>query len=342
MKTRLIFFVLLLYCFLPAGNLPLTYTVRPEYHRIVIAVRGAVEWKEMRNGTSMQISLLGKPADFIVKNATYNFNDGTVKQFIMRADPDGSENIALQLRSAETEYKIFQEEGANRIIIDFYPQKKLIVKKKQEQPKAAPVLDIPKIALESGSNDTPAAAPAEVQKIIAAAEISVEPKIPNTLSAGGAFGLVGITFLVLALGTGSLMYVFILKHRRSEKINGNNRMPAVKFEENLARATEVVQRNNAEPVKVHSGEWYEEERDEEHAEEETLRMQGEAELRAWFEKSEIQMIKKNGAQLVKNRKENKTEKIITAKKLGVSVGELDLAANISKLKNKKIDQEAAV
>lgn len=319
---------------------PIEYHVQSTYHRMMIVLRSDVHWQEKKSNDKMEILIFpSKGNPFIVQNIGYKFNDGIIKTFTMQSEDNGSKRILIQFRRPVNDYKIYQQEKTKYLFIEFYPNEaataasmhhgKAQLSQRVESSTKRDVINsprrinIPQIALQqiegnSGvqpQNDRPA-----VSTSMESATLQ-----PIQESHAGMWLLI-LSILILIGGTSAFIIVLIKKNKITRSTQSYN------------TASFVEKNNEIENVETHVPSLQtknlvvdESEEEFSHAieyAEEYLRSLGELDLAARLEKLTQTTTKKKYLNIPSSVSKKKNKRDATAKKLGLSVGEIDLATRL--------------
>ncbi len=116
---------------------PIDYVVTGKSSVMTIALNGDVSWSEAVNGNSFTVTVAGDAKDFIVKRMNYSFRDGAIKTFSMAPVHPDTEQIVITLRKDQA-YRIYQSPSSGRLNIEFFSGSAIAGSvKKQAEPIAA-------------------------------------------------------------------------------------------------------------------------------------------------------------------------------------------------------------
>lgn len=321
---------------------PIDYVVTSKASIMTIALNGDVTWNETVNGTSVTITIAGSAEHFIVKRMNYSFRDGVIRTFaIAPAHPD-TERIEIALRK-EQQYRIYQSPSSGRLNIEFFtspgtvaaakPKARSIEPQEKSRP-AAPMKPSGVRPVETlAPKNTKAAVTATAQPI----ELNSGMEQPSMTSRTEKS-----TLSVEPIGTSALLLLFA----SMIIISGGGIALAyvlIKRKENSFRSTIPPVQSAPEPVAPRPSEHKHVERAEEEFEhaveyaEQYLRSQGEYELQQRLEKLNSSSMQRK-LERVAAVPGKGTNTAAAAEKLGISVGEVELASRLQKLQDRKMTE----
>lgn len=335
-----------------AGPKPIDYVVNSSGSRMTIAVNGPVEWKESISGTTMTITMTAPARHFIVKKMNYNFRDGVIRSFAMTAVHPDTEQIRIALRRDQA-YDLSYDASAKRFVIRFFngammppntaaatavterksskkkpqpavaaAQQRSSARKETAAPAAAPI-DIPSIAVRQVEEPAAEAAPAQT--------IPAEPA--SAMNASAVLLLIASTLIILA-GGGAVAYVIVTRRftRTAPQQQQREELPApapaavTPFERAAAKEeTELSEEEQEFEMAVEYAEQY-------------LRSQGEFELQQRLEQLNSSSMQKRLEMAAVHPSSRKGNSAAAAEKLGISIGELDLASRLQKFHTKQMTE----
>lgn len=339
-----------------AGPKPIDYVVNSSGSRMTIAVNGPVEWKESISGTTMTITMTAPARHFIVKKINYNFRDGVIRSFAMTAVHPDTEQIRIALRRDQA-YDLSYDASAKRFVIRFFNgammppntaaaaavterksskkkpqpavaavQQRSSARKETAAPAAAPI-DIPSIAVRQVEQPAADAAPAQT--------IPAEPA--SAMNASAVLLLIASTLIILA-GGGAVAYVIVTRRftrtapQQQQQQQQREELPApapaagTPFERAAAKEeTELSEEEQEFEMAVEYAEQY-------------LRSQGEFELQQRLEQLNSSSMQKRLEMAAVHPSSRKGNSAAAAEKLGISIGELDLASRLQKFHTKQMTE----
>jgi len=292
-----------------------------------VAMRNNVTWNETFDGERLQITIAGALNDFVIKRINYNFKEGAIKTFAMFPVHPDTEKIVIGLRT-NAEYKLYQNPDTKRFVIELITGKAngvapaSAVQKPQQKRKAAPpVINIPQIAREQvfAQDDS------HLQGLRPGrgdGHRSEDEKNHSEHKHSSALFLILSTLLILAGGSAAVALIYF---KRKKLIF----FPRKKIEMPHSESCRV-------PVQTHAVTIDESPEDLEHSidfAEQFLRTQGELDLQARLEKLNSASHHRKIGKAITSKNTRKQERITTAQKLGVSVGELELASRLQQFQD---------
>lgn len=337
------------------GAQPVDYVVNTKSSIMTIALNGDVRWSESVNGTAVRIDVAGSAKDFIVKRIAYNFRDGAVKSFTMTPIHPDTERITITLRQ-EQAYRIYQSPSTGRLVLEFLagsgkaalpvaamtkasasfaknapakkeaPAAKAASQKKEsaKQKTASPArpIDIASLAKESTKNE-PSVKSAQTE--------TAAPAPVSSLNASALLLLFASTVIIIGGGI-AVGYVLLT---RQQKVRA-----AAEIVAEPAKAPVIIPSVPASTVVALPAEQKQEEWEFEQAvdyAEQYLRTQGEMELQQRLERLNTSSfhtrIERAAAPAVRGNASS------AAEKLGVSIGELELANRLQAFQHRHTTEE---
>ncbi|NUN69071.1 MAG: hypothetical protein HUU02_05120 [Bacteroidetes bacterium] len=320
-----------------AGPKPIDYVVNNGGSRMTIALNGPVQWTESLSGTTLTVTVTAPARHFIVKKMNYSFRDGVIRTFAMAPVHPDTERIRITLRRDQA-YELSYDASAKRFVIRFFngamplPNTAAAVaarpdtRKKQHD---APVTAAPRAAAKK-QTAAPSSAPIDiatlavqqVQEPAPSKESVAEPA--DAVNTSAVLLLVASTIIILA-GGGAVAYV-LMTRRFGRRQPRTTTAPAPVNTEFVAPAAVPV-------IPAVRDEKQEEEQEfamaVEYAEQ-YLRSQGEFELQQRLEQLNSSSMQKRLEMAAVRQSSRKGNNAAAAEKLGISVGELDLASRLQK------------
>ncbi len=321
---------------------PIDYVVTTKASIMTIALNGDVSWSEVVDGTSVTITIAGSAEDFIVKRMNYSFRDGAIKTFAMAPAHPDTERIVIALRK-EQQYRIYQSPSSGRLNIEFFTPPGTVAAAKPKTRVTEPQQKSRPAALKTSSGVRPVDthSPKNSEAAVTAPVQSIELNTA-TEQASMTGRSEKSTLSVEPIGTSALLLLFA----SMIIISGGGIALAyvlIKRKENSFRSTVPPLQSAPEPV-VHR---QPDQKHVEHAEEEFelaveyaeqyLRSQGEFELQQRLEKLNSSSMQRK-LERVAAVPGKGTNTAAAAEKLGISVGEVELASRLQKLQDRQITE----
>lgn len=347
--TRMMRLTVVLLCLAAAtsaGSKPIDYVVNSKGSRMTIAVNGPVEWMESSSGTSLTITLTAPARHFIVKKMNYSFRDGIVRTFAMAPVHPDTERIRIALRKDQP-YMLSYNASEKRFVIEFPPTSGMThahtssvpaAAKKQHAPvkektskvsaqKHAPVpaavpIDIATIAVQQ-SQEHPVVTPAQENNAVRPVE---------AMNTSAVLLLIASTIIILA-GGGAVGYIMITRRmsRPAPQPQVTAAAPVIPAAETVYERTAVREQQQQDDQEA------ELELAIEYAEQ-YLRSQGEFELQQRLEQLNSSSMQKRLEMAAVHQNSHKGNTAAAAEKLGISIGELDLASRLQKFHSKQMTE----
>jgi hypothetical protein len=328
---------------LGARSVPVDYAVTNRGSVMTIALKGPVEWQESYDGTSMNIILSGPSKNFIVKNIRYTFRDGVIRSFAMQAVHPDTQVITMEIRKSQ-QYQIFYNPSSKRLNIIFHGPGAVLAAVKQGKKESAPVKENKKIAAPVKEIKKAAApiTPIDIAVIAAEPEPAAKaetqqrnddgfrpiPERSNDIGTSAMLLFVASTVIVIA-GGGAVAYVLLNKKRSSKTLSvPPQQQPFLNMENALYH--NVPEEDEIGPEFEQAIEYAEQ----------YLRTQGEFDLQQRLEHlNRSSMNRKMEHALVNHPAARKTTAAAAAQKLGISVGELELASRLRDFQQEHITEQ---
>ncbi len=334
----------------PHGAQPIDYVVTTKASVMTIALNGDVTWNESVSGNSFTVTVAGDAKDFIVKRMNYNFRDGAVKTFAMVPVHPDTERIVITLRKDQA-YRIYQSPTSGRLNIEFFSGSAIAAVKNHPAP-AAPIALVKQKhrAAEKPVKTATKSAPIDIAKIVKEQTVNTpEPKRTvaavtsgpkqneetmqqstasmNAVNSSAILLLFASMFIITGGGI-ALGYVLI----KRKSVIGAPSAAAPEYTPAPAVIAIPTERASAEKEKEE-----EEFRQAIEYAEQYLRSQGEYELQQRLEKLNSSSMQKKleRASSVPGKNVNTAA---AAEKLGISVGEVELASRLQRLQEHQITE----
>ncbi len=322
---------------------PIEYHVQKNYHRMMVVLNGDVQWQVNRSGEKMEILVTGAEENFVVRNMKYNFQSGVIKEFVIQPKGHDQRKITIQLRRNVTEYKIYQENETKNLFIEFYPGKEaavntvpvrtpVISEKQTTAPAKNTLVNIPQVVLDQVESEPPAQKNEEKLFVPTKQSPVFESPAPKS---NAAMWLLFVAVSIFFAG-GSFVFFTVMKRKQWMFKKSGKNAPSNFFqhlEKNLAVEPAPAVVSTPSPVLVDTNE-----EDFSHSiefAEQYLRSQGELDLHMRLEKLTAHSSHKKIEKLPKFQKGKGDSKVLTAQKLGLSVGELELVSRLQKYRKRQ-------
>lgn len=323
---------------------PIDYVVTTKASVMTIALNGDVTWNEAVNGNSFTITVAGEASDFIVKRMNYSFRDGAIKTFAMAPLHPDTQRIVITLRKDQA-YRIYQSPSSGRLNIEFFTgsaiaaapvkspvkdpvkvtertEAKLRQKQRRNEPavKTAPI-DIATIAKEQTS------AAVKTESVTAeAVPKSVTTETTPAVSSMNTSAILLLFASMFIITGGGVAVAYVLVKRKSTEV-----APAAPVAEPSVPTVMTVVPAEYSSVSREQAKEKEEEEFRQAIEyaEQYLRSQGEFELQQRLERLNSSSMQKK-LERASNVQGKGTNNAAAAEKLGISVGEMELASRLQK------------
>lgn len=303
-----------------AGPKPIDYVVNTRSSVMTIAIRDDVQWTHEQDGPSVRITIAGRASDFVVKRMAYTFRDGMVKTFSMAPVHPDTEQVLITLRRDQT-VTVRQHPETKRLIIECLNAGAVsaAAPSVRTPKKAAPAVEPPVRIAALAREEVPAAgAPAQRPPVTARQADSMN------LS---AMLLLFVSVVITAAGGGAVAYILLRRRpllRRTERPVPMTEASSVAAPKPLQRASMPDEDAPAFEKAVEYAEQY-------------LRTQGEIELQQRLEqlnRSSYNRKLEHTVSAVPKRGSSSA----AAEKLGISVGEVELAARLQRLQRDHVTE----
>jgi len=358
---------------LPRNKGNVRYSVRPNYSRFFLLFRGPVQYNEHLQGKTLTLTVNGitsAPSDL---GANLQFKEGLIERAFVARIANASSKVVLTLRDGFGTYTIGRMDGLEALIIDIIPGGAIA----QTRPPLVPVARQTRPKKESSSANTAAGQTAIIDIAALAKKQLEEPEVPKnppasrpealtvpkpqlqapTKESGSATNTV-VWLVVLLVSTivtvAALAGLIFLALRRkvSRSISGQEQALRNSL---LRNQTELEEYQAAEAVRAErsalSGVADSEESEpfeERHGvralqiAEQYRRSQGEVELAVKLREQAGSNEQARRIKTIKATGLPHRGKLMSAKKLGVGKGELDLASKLRRLKEAFSTEEEKV
>ena len=312
--AALLFLLLAASAAVPAREMQTKYYLTEFSSVMSVAMRGDMAWREIFDGRSLVITIAGRQGDFIVKRINYSFKEGAIETFAMYPSHPDTEKIVIGLR-AHAEYKLYQNPATKRFVIELItvePAWSLALSQKkktaQSAKKSSPVsINIPQLARQHEAENADAKKNRQKQ-MPAATAVRTQPS---------ALFLIFLSVLICAGGSAAVAFVFSRRKKIALPSFGKKIIPSVQAVAPPERDNRVIADDSPEDFELAI----------EYAEQ-YLRTQGEMDLQTRLERLNSTSLHNKIGKAVSTRKLPKHRRIAEAQKLGVSVGELELASRL--------------
>lgn len=322
MRRMMLAFGLMAVPALFAGPKPIDYVVNARSSVMTIAMRDDVQWTHEQNGPSVRITIAGRASDFIVKRMAYTFRDGMVKTFSMAPVHPDTEQVHITLRRDQT-VTVRQHPETKRLIIECLNAGAASVSApaarapKKSAPAVVPPVQIAAIARE-GSPAVSAPLPSAPVTARTADSMNVSAML-----------LLFVSVVITAVGGGAVAYILL------------RRRPLLRRTERPAPAPDAVPAPPAAPKSLQRSPLPDEdapafEKAVEYAEQ-YLRTQGEYELQQRLEQLNRSSYNRKLEHTV-SAAPKRGNSAAAAEKLGISVGEVELAARLHRLQRDHVTE----
>ncbi|MFZ4619139.1 MAG: hypothetical protein ACOYNS_01160 [Bacteroidota bacterium] len=328
------------------GAQPIDYVVTTKASVMTIALNGDVSWSESVSGNSFTVTVAGEAKDFIVKRMNYNFRDGAVKTFSMVPVHPDTERIVITLRKDQA-YRIYQSPTSGRLNIEFFSGSAIAASENKPAAAVAPIAMVKQKhrVTEKPVKSASKSAPIDIAKIVKEQTVNApEPKrnvaavtsgskqneesIPQNTASMSAVNSSAILLLFASMfiitGGGVALGYVLIKRK-------NVTVPVAAAAPVSIPAPAVI----ALPTERASAEKEKEEEEFRQAieyAEQYLRSQGEYELQQRLEKLNSSSMQKK-LERASSAPGKNVNTAAAAEKLGISVGEVELASRLQRLQD---------